>query len=327
MIPGIDVSEFQGSINWSLVRQQAVFAMVRASMGGKVDGAFDFNWQAAKASGVLRAAYHFAYPQYNSAASEAQHFLQTVGPLETGDVLALDIETGSGDLSGWVREWCDAVSAATGVHPLIYASLSFYTEHNITFADTGGAYGSWVADWTATMPPPPAGWPFIAIWQHTDAATCPGITGRVDADFFNGDAAHFALYGKQGGIVPPAPPPPPPAPSPPPAAGDYIVRGGDTLSAIAAAHGVTLMALEAANRQISNPNLIFPGQVVHLPGGHPNPAPVQWSHEDVVRSGDTLSGIAARHGVSLLAVEQLNPQLERGHRWSLIYPGDVVHLP
>lgn len=73
--------------------------------------------------------------------------------------------------------------------------------------------------------------------------------------------------------------------------GDYTVRSGDTLSAIAQAHGVSTSALIAANPQISNPNLIRPGEQVHIPGGGGNSASY------TVQAGDTLSGVAARYGV------------------------------
>jgi LysM domain len=47
----------------------------------------------------------------------------------------------------------------------------------------------------------------------------------------------------------------------------YLVQPGDTLSGIAASHGVSLAAIESANPQFSNPNLIFAGQSVSIPGG------------------------------------------------------------
>jgi spore coat assembly protein SafA len=111
----------------------------------------------------------------------------------------------------------------------------------------------------------------------------------------------------------------------------YTVRSGDTLWAIAKRHGVSLGALEAANPQIRNPDLIFPGQAVRIPDrfspASPQRAPVNLSGGDhagtyTVRPGDTLSGIAARFGTTyqhLAAVNRIsNP--------NLIYAGQVLHL-
>jgi len=60
--------------------------------------------------------------------------------------------------------------------------------------------------------------------------------------------------------------------SPAPKGGSYTVRAGDTMSGIASSHGLSLAALRAANPQIGNPNLIFPGQTLHIPGGSTSPA-------------------------------------------------------
>jgi spore coat assembly protein SafA len=109
------------------------------------------------------------------------------------------------------------------------------------------------------------------------------------------------------------------------AGGNYTVRSGDTMSGIAARHGVSLAALLAANPQIGNPNRIYPGQVIHLPGGSGggrSQAPA--SHDYTVRPGDTMSGIAARFGVSLAALERANPQIANPNR---ICAGQVVHIP
>lgn len=101
--------------------------------------------------------------------------------------------------------------------------------------------------------------------------------------------------------------------------GNYTVRSGDTLSAIAARNGVSLSSLIAANPQISNPNLIYPGQTVHLPGGA-----AASGGNYTVRSGDTLSSIAAEHGVSLASLIAANKQIGNPN---LIFPGQTVHLP
>jgi spore coat assembly protein SafA len=104
-------------------------------------------------------------------------------------------------------------------------------------------------------------------------------------------------------------------PSDPIAVETHVVQPGDTLSGIAEQFGVSLGALEAANPQITNPDLIFPGQVIRIPANV-----VTY----VVQPGDTLSGIAERFGVSLGALEAANPQITNP---DLINPGQVIKIP
>jgi|SRR6185436_15540741 len=95
----------------------------------------------------------------------------------------------------------------------------------------------------------------------------------------------------------------------------YTVQKGDTLSEIAERFGVALKTLEAANPQIKNPDLIFPGQVIIVPTPQ---------FEYIVQKGDTLSEIAERFGVSLKALEAANPQIKNP---DLIFPGQHIHIP
>jgi len=114
--------------------------------------------------------------------------------------------------------------------------------------------------------------------------------------------------------------------------GTYTVVSGDTLSSIAVNAGVTLAALEAANPQITVPSLIFVGEVINLPsgavipvtGGTAVPTPVPGGSTYTVVSGDTLSRIAVNAGVSLAALEAVNPQITNA---SLIFVGEVINLP
>jgi spore coat assembly protein SafA len=117
------------------------------------------------------------------------------------------------------------------------------------------------------------------------------------------------------------------------ASSHYRVKSGDTLSAIAAAHGVSLKSLEAANPQIRNPNLIYPGQKINIPGGggvkgsvaaNSSNQSASTSNHYRVKSGDTLSAIAAAHGVSLKSLEAANPQIRNPN---LIYPGQNINIP
>jgi LysM repeat protein len=105
----------------------------------------------------------------------------------------------------------------------------------------------------------------------------------------------------------------------------YRIQRGDTMSSIAARFGVSLGALEAANRQVHNPNLIYAGQSLNIPGksdGFQPSAPSSGGY--TVRSGDTMSGIAARKGLSLGALVLANPQVNNPN---LIFPGQRLNLP
>ncbi|MEW5989343.1 MAG: LysM peptidoglycan-binding domain-containing protein, partial [Chloroflexota bacterium] len=79
----------------------------------------------------------------------------------------------------------------------------------------------------------------------------------------------------------------------------YTVRPGDTLSAIARTFGTTVQALAEANH-ILNPDLIYVGQVLTIPGagGGSTPPPPTSGATYVVQPGDTLSRIALRYGVT-----------------------------
>jgi len=98
----------------------------------------------------------------------------------------------------------------------------------------------------------------------------------------------------------------------------YVVKGGDTLSEIAARHGVSLNALIRANPQISNPDLIRPGQYINLPSGGGGEAPAAYT----VQRGDTLSGIASRYGLDYRDIARENGISNP----NLIFPGQTLQL-
>src|SRR6266699_6558454 len=139
---GVDVSHYQGSINWVSVAGSGItFAWAKATEGatsGGDDATFTANAANAKAAGIPIGAYHFAHSELNTPASEAAHFWAVAGPNIKGDgkslMPMLDIEAssvsghvGASSVSDWCNQWCNAVSNsayAVGliIKPVIYVS-------------------------------------------------------------------------------------------------------------------------------------------------------------------------------------------------------------
>src|SRR4051794_9413273 len=118
-------------------------------------------------------------------------------------------------------------------------------------------------------------------------------------------------------VAAPAPSPAPAPAAPQPAGNDYTVQPGDTLGAIAAAHGLPLDRIMQLNPQITNPNMIHVGDVIHVSGFQP---PKQTY---TVKSGDTLSAIAARFGTTADAIFNANKGVI-GANPNLIKVGQVL---
>lgn len=196
-IPGIDVSHWQGTIDWQAVADDGIrFAFAKATEGRTFDDdLYPANRAGAKAAGVRFGAYHFAAPNRSrrDARLEARHYVRVAG-LTKGDLVpALDLErTGgltSAQLIDWTRVWVQRVSQLVGERPVIYTSPHFwrtYMANTTWFADHG--YRVWVARWSSTVRVPASSWggEDWTFWQYTDCGSVDGIDGCVDLDWFNG---------------------------------------------------------------------------------------------------------------------------------------------
>ncbi|MGO1073159.1 glycoside hydrolase family 25 protein [Lysobacter sp. CA199] len=189
-IHGIDVSHYQGDVDWAKVKAAGiVFAYAKATEGNTyLDPKFAANWQAMQGAGMLRGAYHF-YETYDDPVAQANNFIHTVGTLGAEDLPpVVDIETfkgdyGSNSVAANLQIWLDTVEKALGRRPMIYTSPSFWDQ--TVNADFSG-YPLWIADYGVTEPKIPTGWNAWNCWQYSPAGSVDGVTGTVDLNVFAG---------------------------------------------------------------------------------------------------------------------------------------------
>jgi lysozyme len=182
-LSGIDVSHFQGEIDWRAVAAAGVrFAFIKATEGlSDVDPRFAQNWQLSRAAGLLRGAYHFLHPNLD-ARQQAEHFLSVVMLDDAALPPALDVEVTDGvdpaALQACVETWLETIEAAVRCKPVVYTDPWFWRDN--VGADLG-AYPLWLACYAAT-PDIPASWQGWTFWQHSESGSVEGITGPVDLD-------------------------------------------------------------------------------------------------------------------------------------------------
>jgi lysozyme len=188
---GIDVSEYQGTIDWSKVdtletKYAIRFVFIRATVGmDRIDEAFEENWDGTKKNKLIRGAYHYYRPNENSL-DQAALFIKTVR-LQKGDLPpVLDIEKLADNqslsrLKIGLRRWLEAIEAHYKVRPIIYTGEKYYDDFlKEEFSD----YLFWIANYNFYREKIEEDWLF---WQFTEKGSVPGIKGNVDVNIYNGD--------------------------------------------------------------------------------------------------------------------------------------------
>ncbi|GBF34798.1 1,4-beta-N-acetylmuramidase [Desulfocucumis palustris] len=194
---GIDVSRWQGDINWSLVKKDGIsFAFIKATEGVDYeDNKFSQNLRGAGEAGILTGAYHFCTPSDpEDAVKEARHFIDVIkkhggfGVLDLPPVI--DIEQNKGlnkkQISDIVRVWIDIVKEESGAGPILYSYWHFiqdYLDHGLSDVPL------WLAHYHHRQPPDSPVWKSWLFLQFTDKGRVSGIEGNVDMNEFHGDTA------------------------------------------------------------------------------------------------------------------------------------------
>lgn len=206
-VHGIDVSNWQGNIDWNNVANNGqVYAWVKASEGMTYqDPQFINNMTNGLDAGVVMGAYHFARPDNNLATEDASNFLSTAGiyigtgflppvldlenPYSGGQSIDLTDMFTSNELSLWAMEWLSTVETQTGITPIIYVNGNYANYLNSSV----NVYGLWFAQPDESLTPPVN----MGVWndwlfkQYSWWGEVPGIVGDVDLNIFNGSISEF----------------------------------------------------------------------------------------------------------------------------------------
>lgn len=236
MLQGIDVSKWQGAIDWEAVARDGIaFAFVKATEGGHVmecdgegylDPRFEKNWAEAQQAGLAVGAYHFArvshltgtggYELEDDAISEARWFWKVLERSGYDPLVnlppVLDIEWGGaeGMSADQVVRWCLAfLSELTGLcgrKPIIYVGPNFW-RYKLLKDPRFSQYPLWEVDINNPMAQPKAmgSWEWL-FHQYSFDGKVEGIQGEVDLDVFRGDADDLRSFIEDN--VQPTPPPP-----------------------------------------------------------------------------------------------------------------------
>lgn len=204
-IRGVDVSSYQGVIDWDEIRSQDIdFAFIKATEGsGFVDERFMYNWENAKKSGIRVGAYHFF--SFDSAGeTQAENFISTVASFENMLPPVVDVElygaylsappTDTDTIKTELRVLLRALEDEYGKTPILYATGRSY---EMFLQDDFEEYDIWIRD-VFSFPKLPDGreWTF---WQYTNRGRLHGYDGEeryIDLNVFFGDEDEFKNYGK-----------------------------------------------------------------------------------------------------------------------------------
>ncbi|MFC9247703.1 lysozyme [Streptomyces sp. NPDC057136] len=200
-VQGIDVSHWQGAINWGSVKAAGIdFAYVKATEGTSYkDTRFSANYTGSYNAGLIRGAYHFARPNASNGATQAAYFAGSGGGWsKDGKTLpgVLDIEhnpsgamcygLSTTQMRTWVNDFYNTYKARTTRDVVIYTTASWWNTCTGNWTGMSTKSPLWVAHWGTSSPTIPSGFPTWTIWQYSATGRVGGVAGDVDRNKFNG---------------------------------------------------------------------------------------------------------------------------------------------
>lgn len=314
---GIDVSSWQGDIDWEKVKNSGVeFAIIRTGYGrgasNQVDTKFKQNIKGAKEAKIKVGCYHYSYAESpEDAVNEAEFCLSILGGEGLDLPVYYDIEDSSisSKHDKEVRtqmciSFCSKIQQA-GYRAGVYSNKNWFDNY-INYDELKNRYTLWLAHYGAQNPSLDCD-----IWQYSSTGKIDGISGNADLNYMFKDLSEEFIEDKTTGSDMPDPN----AKSGKVTATYYTVKPGDTLSKIASSFGTTYQYLAEIN-SIQNPDLIHPGQTLIIQK--------EKIKTYTVKSGDTLWGIASKflgQGDRYGEIKELNNLSS-----DIIHPGQILKI-
>lgn len=313
---GIDVSQWQGKIDFSKVKNSGIdIVYIRASEGtGYIDPYFKENYEEARANGLKTGFYHYLTARTTEEArEEAEFFVSNIKGTQPDCKLAMDFEVfgdlNKNEINEISKVFLETVQELSKKECIIYSDAFNAAE---TFdEELAKKYAIWVADYFVKEPANNGKWSTWVGFQYTDIGRVNGISGNVDRDYFT----NGVLLNDTSKI-------PTDTTDDRNQEFEYItVKRGETLSEIAIKYNTSYEYLAKIN-DIRNPNLIFVGERLKVPTFGKE------IHDTshllyVVKRGNTLSQIAKEYDVSVERLVELNDIKNP----NLIYVGEVLKIP
>lgn len=316
---GIDVSDWQGYVDYSAVRNSGIEVVyIKASQGDNiVDSYFRINYNDAKANGLKVGFYHYLTARSEEdAIRQADFFASVISNTSPDCKLAMDFESfgnlNFAEINNISRAFLERVREVTGREVIIYSDA--YNARNTFGEELAEEYPLWIAEYGVEFSNQ-TNWEFWEGFQYTSTGIVSGIRGYVDRDKFTediflNDETYIAPTGNSDNYSQDL---------------EYVVQRGDTLSGIALRYGTTVNELVILNRQIQNPNLIYPGERIRVPiNGNKNNEDRYITNHIIytVKRGDTLSELALRYGTTVQSIANLN----NISNVNLIYIGERLRI-
>ncbi len=206
-LPGIDVSSYQGLINWASVAPYIDFSYAKATEGTYYTNPDFYNqYMGPYKHGVIRGAYHFAIPSNSGGKTQADFFINHGGGW-TGDGLtlpgALDIEYnpyGSecyqlthSQMVSWIWNFVHEYAYREHAYPVIYSTANWWSVCTGNYGGFGTYDPLWIARYASSPGTLPNGWGFYTFWQYSPSGRLPG-----DQDVFNGSYTRLKALATNG---------------------------------------------------------------------------------------------------------------------------------